>query len=158
MVVRGAAGAARHKVIGLILVKELAMVDKSAHTLVSSLKMRSLPFLRADTPLYDLLRLFETGRCHMAVLTAPPAQPPGDPTSDPPAGPHSASGPCSEGATVPYGHASRGGAIGGPSEGGHGPLISAEHQGITYNEVGFFFLSWWESYSVPKCNNSKHKC
>ena len=61
----------RQKVIGLILVKELAMVDKVAHTLVSTLKMRSLPFLRASTPLYDLLHLFEVGRCHMAVLTGP---------------------------------------------------------------------------------------
>ena len=57
--------------IGLILVKELAMVDKAAHTPVSTLKMRSLPFLRASTPLYDLLHLFEVGRCHMAVLTGP---------------------------------------------------------------------------------------
>ena len=57
--------------IGLILVKELAMVDKAAHTPVSTLKMRSLPFLRANTPLYDLLHLFEVGRCHMAVLTGP---------------------------------------------------------------------------------------
>lgn len=61
----------RQKVIGLILVKELALIDKSAHTPVSSLKMRSLPFLRASTPLYDLLHLFEVGRCHMAVLTGP---------------------------------------------------------------------------------------
>lgn len=61
----------RQKVIGLILVKELALIDKAAHTPVSSLKMRSLPFLRASTPLYDLLHLFEVGRCHMAVLTGP---------------------------------------------------------------------------------------
>ena len=47
------------------------MVDKAAHTPVSTLKMRSLPFLRASTPLYDLLHLFEVGRCHMAVLTGP---------------------------------------------------------------------------------------
>ena len=64
----------RQKVIGLILVKELAMVDKAARTPVSTLKMRSLPFLCANTPLYDLLHLFEVGRCHMAVLTgSPPA-------------------------------------------------------------------------------------
>ena len=34
--------------------------------------MRALPFLRADTRLYDMLRLFESGRCHMAVLVSPP--------------------------------------------------------------------------------------
>lgn len=78
----------RHKVIGVILVKELAMVDKSAKTPVSTLKMRSLPFLRGNTPLYDLLRLFETGRCHMAVLTEPTepkegAEPPSVNPSDP---------------------------------------------------------------------------
>jgi hypothetical protein len=82
----------RHKVIGVILVKELAMIDKTARTPVSTLKMRSLPFLRGNTPLYDLLRLFETGRCHMAVLTEPsepkegaefPWVNPADPPSDP---------------------------------------------------------------------------
>lgn len=81
----------RHKVIGVILVKELAMIDKTARTPVSNLKMRSLPFLRGNTPLYDLLRLFETGRCHMAVLTEPsepkegaefPWVNPADPPSD----------------------------------------------------------------------------
>ena len=39
---------------------------------MSEIKLRSLPFLRADTPVYDMLRLFETGRCHMALLTEPP--------------------------------------------------------------------------------------
>lgn len=82
----------RHKVIGVILVKELAMIDKTARTPVSTLKMRSLPFLRGNTPLYDLLRLFETGRCHMALLTEPsepkegaefPWVNPADPPSDP---------------------------------------------------------------------------
>ena len=62
----------RHKVVGMILVKELALVDKQANMPLSSLKMRSLPFLRANMPLYDLLRLFETGRCHMAVLSEAP--------------------------------------------------------------------------------------
>lgn len=64
--------ACRNKVIGMILVKELALVDKHASTPLSSLKMRSLPYLRANMPLYDLLRLFETGRCHMAALTEVP--------------------------------------------------------------------------------------
>jgi len=40
--------------------------------LVAELKLRTLPHLRADTKLYDMLRLFETGRCHMAVLVTPP--------------------------------------------------------------------------------------
>lgn len=62
----------RHRVIGLILVKELALVDKHANTPISTLKMRSLPFLRANMPLYDLLHLFGTGRCHMAALSEVP--------------------------------------------------------------------------------------
>lgn len=72
----------RQRVIGLILVKELALVDKAAHTPVSSLKMRSLPFLHATTPLYDLLRLFEVGGCHMAVLTGTPPAKDAEATSD----------------------------------------------------------------------------
>ena len=49
-------------------------MDKEANTRVGDLKMRSAPQLRADTRLYDMLRLFETGRCHMAVLVQPPGQ------------------------------------------------------------------------------------
>lgn len=64
----------RKELIGIILVKELILVDKEANTRVGDLKMRSAPQLRADTRLYDMLRLFETGRCHMAVLVQPPGQ------------------------------------------------------------------------------------
>lgn len=35
--------------------------------------MRSLPRLPADTPMYDVLNLFQTGRSHMALLVASPA-------------------------------------------------------------------------------------
>lgn len=56
----------------MFLVKELVLVDKSQKCPVSTLKLRSAPRLRADTALYDMLRLFETGRCHMAVLSQPP--------------------------------------------------------------------------------------
>ncbi|KAK9904059.1 hypothetical protein WJX75_003555 [Coccomyxa subellipsoidea] len=64
----------RKELIGIILVKELILVDKETSTRVGELKMRSAPQLRADTRLYDMLRLFATGRCHMAVLVQPPAQ------------------------------------------------------------------------------------
>ncbi|CAL8470532.1 g10074 [Coccomyxa elongata] len=64
----------KKELIGIILVKELILVDKEANTRVGDLKMRSAPQLRADTRLYDMLRLFETGRCHMAVLVQPPGQ------------------------------------------------------------------------------------
>ncbi|KAK9798172.1 hypothetical protein WJX73_006151 [Symbiochloris irregularis] len=58
-------------IVGSILVKELIMIDKADKVKVSTIKMRSLPFLRADTKLYDMLHLFQTGRCHMAVLVEP---------------------------------------------------------------------------------------
>ena len=38
---------------------------------VSDIPLRSLPSLSADTPMYDVLQLFKTGRAHMALLYAP---------------------------------------------------------------------------------------
>jgi hypothetical protein len=49
--------------VGQILVKELILVDKNANVRVSDITMRSLPFMRCDTSLYDMLRLFEAGLC-----------------------------------------------------------------------------------------------
>ena len=46
-------------------------MDKQQEMAITALKLRSAPYLRADIALYDMLRLFETGRCHMAVLTQP---------------------------------------------------------------------------------------
>ncbi|CAL8472218.1 g11760 [Coccomyxa elongata] len=65
----------RRDILGLIIVKELALLDLEAGTRVGDVKMRSLPMLRADTAMYDLLTLFQTGRSHMVVLTAPPEPP-----------------------------------------------------------------------------------
>ena len=58
-------------IVGMLLAKELILVDHNAGVRVRDLRLRSLPFLRGDTSLYDMLRLFETGRCHMAVLVSP---------------------------------------------------------------------------------------
>lgn len=52
--------------------KELVLVDTHAQTRVADLRIRSLPYLRADIAMYDLLKLFQTGRSHMVVLTKPP--------------------------------------------------------------------------------------
>lgn len=62
----------RKEILGIILVKELVLIDNNARTRVADLRMRSLPYLRADTAMYDLLKLFQTGRSHMVVLTKPP--------------------------------------------------------------------------------------
>ncbi len=44
-----------HEVLGLILVKDLVLIDEGLR--VSDIRMRPLPFLRADTPMYDLLQV-----------------------------------------------------------------------------------------------------
>lgn len=62
----------RKAVIGLVLVKELVLIDMFANIPVSALSMRPIPQLRADTAMYDLLKLFQTGRTHMVLLTTPP--------------------------------------------------------------------------------------
>ena len=58
--------------MGLILVKDLVLVDMNAGTKVSNIRIRNLPFLRANTPMYDLLKVFQTGRSHMLMLTKHP--------------------------------------------------------------------------------------
>ena len=58
--------------VGLVLVKELVLIDMFANISVSALSMRPIPQLRADTAMYDLLKLFQTGKTHMVLLTRPP--------------------------------------------------------------------------------------
>ncbi|EFN59369.1 hypothetical protein CHLNCDRAFT_137839 [Chlorella variabilis] len=58
----------RRAILGIMLVKELLLVDRSQGKTVGRQKVRSIPSVRADTPLYDMLKLFEIGRSHMAVL------------------------------------------------------------------------------------------
>ncbi|GFR41206.1 hypothetical protein Agub_g1876, partial [Astrephomene gubernaculifera] len=64
----------RSQVVGLLLVKELLQyrLGSSEVVPVDMLRMRSIPRLPATTPMYDMLRLFQTGRSHIAVLTQPP--------------------------------------------------------------------------------------
>lgn len=53
----------RRDLLGLIIVKELALLDLEAGTRVGDVKMRSLPMLRADTAMYaphDTLYLYCT--------------------------------------------------------------------------------------------------
>ena len=71
----------RDVVVGVVLVKELlqAMIPASnsqaaaaaelpERTIMSSLSIRHVPRLGRDTPLYEALNLFQTGRSHMAVV------------------------------------------------------------------------------------------
>ncbi|EFJ52015.1 hypothetical protein VOLCADRAFT_103216 [Volvox carteri f. nagariensis] len=64
----------RREVVGLVLVKELLQyrLGSSTDVPVAMLRIRSIPRLPATTRMYDMLRLFQTGRSHMAVLTQPP--------------------------------------------------------------------------------------
>lgn len=61
----------RSKIVGLVLVKELILVDPHANQSISSMRIRHIPHLLADTPMYDMLRLFKSGGTHMVVLTQP---------------------------------------------------------------------------------------
>eukprot|EP00798_Chlamydomonas_sp_ICE-L_P001572 gene1572-32957_t len=65
-------GEDKTKIIGLILVKELLeYVKRFPDAPVSSLKIRPIPRLSASTPMCDMLKLFRTGRSHLALLTQP---------------------------------------------------------------------------------------
>jgi len=61
----------KKEILGILLVKELILVDIHAGIKVSAMKVRSLPSLLAETPMYDMLKLFELGRSHMVLLTQP---------------------------------------------------------------------------------------
>lgn len=52
--------------------KELVLVDPEQGLTAGQLVSRQLPRLPADTPMYQLLRLFEAGGSHMVALTKPP--------------------------------------------------------------------------------------
>jgi metal transporter CNNM len=61
----------RRKLLGLILVKELVLVDPEEGLTAGQLVSRSLPRLPANIPMYQLLKLFEAGGSHMVALTCP---------------------------------------------------------------------------------------
>jgi hypothetical protein len=65
-------GSNRKDIIGLILAKELVQYWSAEQPpLVKDVLMR--PFLRvpADTPMFDMLNLFQIGRSHMAIVVRP---------------------------------------------------------------------------------------
>lgn len=61
----------RRDIVGLILAKELILVDPAGDKHVRDLCTRSMPRVSAKTPMYDLLSLFQTGNSHMALVVKP---------------------------------------------------------------------------------------
>lgn len=61
----------REDIIGLIIVKELLLLDPDAEIPVLSTKVKlyALPRMDATTSMYDVLNIFQTGKSHMAILT-----------------------------------------------------------------------------------------
>jgi hypothetical protein len=60
----------RSAIIGLVITKELIVIDPAERKQVADLVLRSIPRLWDDTPMADLLDLFQTGRSHLALLVA----------------------------------------------------------------------------------------
>ncbi|KAL2916255.1 hypothetical protein HK105_204346 [Polyrhizophydium stewartii] len=58
----------RHRVIGVVLVKQLIDIDPDEEISIRSIKIRSLPRVLADTPLFEMLHIFEEGGSHMALV------------------------------------------------------------------------------------------
>jgi metal transporter CNNM len=61
----------REDIVGLIIAKELLLLDPDAEVPVLSTKVKlyALPRMDATTSMYDVLNIFQTGKSHMAVLT-----------------------------------------------------------------------------------------
>ncbi|KAI8918116.1 hypothetical protein BC831DRAFT_483256 [Entophlyctis helioformis] len=58
----------RNKLIGVVLVKQLIVYDPEDAVPLKSVKIRRLPRVLAETPLFDMLHIFEEGGSHMAVV------------------------------------------------------------------------------------------
>lgn len=61
----------REDIIGLIIAKELLLLDPDEEVPVLSTQVRlyALPRMDAQISMYDVLNIFQTGKSHMAVLT-----------------------------------------------------------------------------------------
>ncbi|TPX53471.1 hypothetical protein SeMB42_g00750 [Synchytrium endobioticum] len=58
----------RHNIVGVVLVKQLVMYDPAEAVRLAGIKIRRLPRVRVDTPLFELLHVFQAGGSHMAVV------------------------------------------------------------------------------------------
>ncbi|KAJ3064300.1 hypothetical protein HDU98_012277, partial [Podochytrium sp. JEL0797] len=59
---------AREDIIGVILVKQLVLLDPEDALPVYKSRIGRLPRVKKDTPLFELLHVFEEGRSHMAIV------------------------------------------------------------------------------------------
>eukprot|EP00842_Homolaphlyctis_polyrhiza_P004424 jgi/Hompol1/4983/HPOL_004106-RA len=58
----------RNKVIGVVLVKQLIVFDPADSVPVKAIKIRTLPRVIRETPLFEMLHIFEEGGSHMALV------------------------------------------------------------------------------------------
>ncbi|KAI8848952.1 hypothetical protein BC829DRAFT_392997 [Chytridium lagenaria] len=58
----------RDNIIGVVLVKQLVLLDPDAATPLADVPIGRLPRIRSDTPLFEILHVFEEGGSHMAVV------------------------------------------------------------------------------------------
>ncbi|KAJ3270388.1 hypothetical protein HDV01_007854 [Terramyces sp. JEL0728] len=61
-------GTDRHRIVGTLLVKQLVLNDPDEETPIATMKLRKLPKVRSDTPLFEMLHIFESGASHMALV------------------------------------------------------------------------------------------
>lgn len=61
-------GSDRNAILGTLLVKQLLLIDPEDEMPLSSLRLRKLPRVCSDTPLFDMLNVFQVGASHMALI------------------------------------------------------------------------------------------
>jgi len=57
--------------IGMILIKDLVLVDPNEGVPVDSVALHQVPFVDSDMPLYNILHQFQAGHSHMAIVLDP---------------------------------------------------------------------------------------
>lgn len=60
----------RSNIIGVVLVKHLVLFDLDDAMPLSNLNLRKLPYVSADTSLFEMLHVFEQGGSHMALVVS----------------------------------------------------------------------------------------
>lgn len=58
----------RQNVIGVVLVKQLLLQDPENNVPLGNIKIRGLPRIKPQTPLFEILHVFQEGSSHMALV------------------------------------------------------------------------------------------